>query len=138
MYVREVMSRNVKTMDINDMIIDAIYNYRDYKISSFLIKENNECVGIVTERDLIEKTIGLDPNTTPIGNIMTRDLITISPYEKIEKAVELMKEHKIKKLPVVSNDKKLEGIITITDLGHCVPEMAYKVETFFWEWESLK
>lgn len=132
------MSRNVKTMDVNDLIIDAIYNYRDYKIGSFLIKQNNECVGIVTERDLIEKTIGIDPKMTAIGEIMTKNLITISPYEKIEKAVEMMKEHKIKKLPVISDDKGLEGIITITDLGHCVPEMAYKVEKFFWEWETLK
>jgi CBS domain-containing protein len=138
MYVKEVMTGNVKTLDVNDKIIDAILKYKEFKIGSFLVKKNNKCVGIVTERDLIEKTIGLNPEISTIREIMSSNLVTIGPLDKIEKAVELMKENNVKKLPVISEDKGLEGIITITDIAHRVPEMTHKVEKFFWEWESPK
>jgi len=102
-------------------------------------------VGIVTERDLIERTINIipeekeksmliDPKKTEIKEIMSSNIKTIHPFEKIETAVEIMEKYRIKKLPVVSDNNKLVGIISITDIALAVPELTGRVERFIQSW----
>ena len=71
----------------------------------------------MTERDIIHKVVApnVDPTTLSVKDIMTGDVITVGPYDTIELAVDLMREKKIKKLPV-ADDGKLVGIVTMTDL----------------------
>lgn len=104
-----VFSKNASIKDILDIMIEN-------NIGSVIILEDDKVVGIVTERDLITKVLtkGLDLSV-PVKEIMSSPVITISPNESVEKAAEIMTENKIKKLPVVENDKLL-GIITLTDI----------------------
>ncbi len=134
MFVEEIMSRNVRTMKCNETVLDAYTKYRDFKIGSLIIKDKDRCVGIVTERDLIERTININPGKTKIKEIMTSNLFTISPLDRIEKAAEIMEKNKIRKLPVISDDDKLLGIITLTDIALLVPELTGKVEKFIQSW----
>jgi len=145
MYIKDVMTRNVTTMNCHETVLEAYKKYRDFKIGCLVIKDNERCVGIVTERDLIEraininpeekeKTMLIDPKKTEIKEIMSSDIKTIQPLEKIETAVEMMEKYKIKKLPVVSDDDKLVGIITITDIALAVPELTGRVERFIQSW----
>ena len=76
----------------------------------------------------------IDPKKTEIKEIMSSDIKTIQPLEKIETAVEMMEKYKIKKLPVVSDNDKLVGIITITDIALAVPELTGRVERFIQSW----
>ena len=145
MYIKEIMKQNVLTMDCNETVLDAYKKYIDYKVGCLIIKDNEQCVGILTERDLIERTINtnleekektmiINPKKTKIKEIMSDDIKTIHPLEKIETAVEIMEKYKIKKLPVISDDKKLIGIITITDIALAVPELTGRVERFIQSW----
>lgn len=104
-----VFSKNASIKDVLDIMIEN-------NIGSVIILENDKVVGIITERDLVTKVLtkGLDLNI-PIKEIMSSPVITISQNEKVEKAAEIMTENKIKKLPVVDNNKLL-GIITLTDI----------------------
>jgi Mg/Co/Ni transporter MgtE len=79
----------------------------------------------------------IDPKKTEIKEIMSSDIKTIQPLEKIETAVEMMEKYKIKKLPVVSDNDKLVGIITITDIALAVPELTGRVERFIQSWICL-
>jgi acetoin utilization protein AcuB len=85
--------------------------------------ENNQLVGIVTERDLIEKAIDKDLKSTLIKEIMSSNVVTISPLDKLETALKIMKKNRVKKLPVISCDK-LKGIVTITDIAYARPELS--------------
>jgi CBS domain-containing protein len=145
MFVKEIMKQNVLTLDCNETVFEAYKKYIDYKVGCLVIKDNEECVGIITERDLIERTVNtnledrgktmiIDPRKTKIKEIMSDDIKIIHPLEKIETAVEIMEKHKIKKLPVISDDNKLIGIITITDIAFAVPELTGRVERFIQSW----
>ena len=145
MYVEDIMTRNVKTMDSHETVLEAYKKYRNFKVGCLVIKDNERCVGIVTERDLIERTINIipeekektmliDPKKTEIKEIMSSNIKTIHPFEKIETAVEIMEKYRIKKLPVVSDNDKLVGIITITDIALAVPELTGRVDRFIQSW----
>jgi CBS domain-containing protein len=146
MDVEDIMTRKVMTMNCHETVLEAFKKYRDFKVGCLVIKDNERCVvGIVTERDLIERTINIipeekektlliDPKKTEIKEIMSSNIKTIHPFEKIETAVEIMEKYRIKKLPVVSDNNKLVGIISITDIALAVPELTGRVERFIQSW----
>ena len=126
MLVKEVMTKKVVTIDNYETILDACNKYKDLKVGCLVVVDKNgTCLGIVTERDLIERSIcaGKDPANTRIDEIMSADIKTIHALDSLEKALEMMKENKIKKLPVVSDDRII-GIITVTDISRAKPELS--------------
>jgi len=130
MLVKDVMTKNVITIDSNQTILDAYKKYRDNKVGSLVVTDKEKLIGIVTERDLIEKAIDKDLKTTLIKDIMTPNIKTISPSEDIDTASELMEKFNIKKLPVIYNDN-ITGIITINDIVHTKPELTKRyIETW--------
>jgi CBS domain-containing protein len=130
MLVKEVMTKNVITIDSNQTILDAYKKYRDNKVGSLIVTDNDKCIGIVTERDLIEKVIDKDLETTLIKEIMSSNVKTISPLENIDTASDVMEKYNIKKLPVL-DDNNITGIITINDIVHTKPELTKRyIETW--------
>ncbi|KYK21352.1 hypothetical protein AYK21_04900 [Thermoplasmatales archaeon SG8-52-2] len=130
MLVKDVMTKDVITIDSNQTILDAYKLYRDNKVGSLVVTDSDKCIGIVTERDLIEKAIDKDLTTTLVKDIMTSNIRTISPLENLDTASEIMEKYKIKKLPVL-NENNITGIITINDIVHTRPEMTKKyIETW--------
>ncbi len=130
MLVKDVMTKNVITIDSNLTILDAYKMYRDNKVGSLVVTDSKKCIGIVTERDLIEKAIDKDLKTTLVKDIMTSNIRTISPSDNLDTASEIMEKYKIKKLPVIYNDN-ITGIITINDIVHTKPEMTKRyIETW--------
>jgi CBS domain-containing protein len=126
MLVKEVMTKPVISIENDKTVLDACNKYKDFKVGCLTVVDRNGfCVGIVTERDLIERSICMhkDPEKTRIDEIMSTNVKTTHPLEKIEKALEIMKQHKIKKLPVVSNDRII-GIITVTDISKAKPDIS--------------
>lgn len=125
MLVKEIMTKEVVTIEPNDTAFDACIKYRDKKVGCLVVVDKEICVGIVTERDLIERTICMrkDPEKTRIAEIMSSNIKTIYALEKVEKAMEIMKKHKIKKLPVVLGEN-IVGIITVTDISNARSELS--------------
>ena len=125
MHVKEIMTKKVVTIRSDDMVFDACILYRDEKIGCLVVVENEFCVGIVTERDLIERTLCMrkNPETTKVSEIMSSDIKTIYALDKVETAIDVMKKHKIKKLPVIADDK-IVGIITVTDISKARPDIS--------------
>jgi CBS domain-containing protein len=118
------MKKGIITIDSNDTIKNACNLYKDNKIGSLLVIENKDVVGIVTERDIIERTICLDkdPKTTPIKEIMSGNVKTVDVDDRINYAVDILRENNIKKLPVTENGE-LVGIITVTDIAYSRPNI---------------
>jgi CBS domain-containing protein len=90
-------------------------------VSALLVMENDALAGIFTERDYARKVAlkGKSSKDTVIGDIMTRDLITVKPDSSIDECMELMTGKYIRHLPVV-DDGKLTGIISIGDVVRCI------------------
>lgn len=124
MLVEEIMTKNVISVDANNTVFDALLKYKDKKVGCLIVTDKEQCVGIVTERDIIERAICLckNPEKTRISEIMSSDVKTIQPLETVEDAAEMMKEYRVKKLPVVFEDNII-GIITISDIAYAKPEL---------------
>ena len=131
MIIKEVMSRDVKTIRPIDTIKQAAILMNENRIGSLIvISGTGELKGIVTERDILTDVVaeGKDSNLVKIGDIMTKDLVVISPDKTLEEAADLMTEKKIKKLPIV-HEGKLVGIVTATDLVAYEKNLIEKVAT---------
>ena len=114
-YVKDIMSRNVKTIENNATILDAAKAMAKWEIGSLVIVERKTPVGIVTEGDISRAVAkGSDPRKTPV-TIGKKRLVSVPPGERVEVAAKKMADAGIKKLPVME-DGKLVGILTQTDI----------------------
>ncbi|MHA1397536.1 MAG: IMP dehydrogenase [Candidatus Heimdallarchaeaceae archaeon] len=94
-------------------IADARALMQERGISGILVTEDSgKLVGILTSRDLIFE----ENNTLPISQLMSTDLITAEPTTSIEEAAQILKEHRIEKLPLVDSEYHLKGLITSKDI----------------------
>ncbi len=132
MLIKEIMTKPVITIPPHTTVQDACMIYKNKKVGCLLIEENRTCLGLVTERDIIERTICLrkNPEKTQVADIMTTDLHCVSPLQTLEKALEKMNKYQIKKLPVIINNE-LIGIVTVTDISRAKPELT---ERFIDSW----
>jgi CBS domain-containing protein len=83
-----------------------------------VVNTGNRIVGIVTDRDLVSRVLakGRCPTETPICEVMTASPTTISEWAQIEPALKIMREGKFRRIPVVDQDSKLVGLITLDDI----------------------
>jgi CBS domain-containing protein len=125
MLVKEIMTKNVVTIAADASVFDACMMYKEKKVGCLVVIDDESCVGIVTERDLIERSIcqRRDPEKTKVSEIMSQNIKVVYALDTAEKALETMKQYKIKKLPVISS-KKVVGIVTITDIAEARPEIS--------------
>jgi len=125
MLVKEVMTKNVVTIEKDKTVFDASNMYRDYKIGCLIVTDNKKVVGIITERDIIERTIcaHLNPENTKVSEIMSTNMKKIHSLDTLDEAIKIMFENKVKKLPVMVNDE-IVGIITVTDISRARPDLS--------------
>ena len=99
------------------MVFDAIELMSEKNVGALPVLDQGELVGIVSERDYTRKVFlgGKSSRDTPIKDIMTKKVFTISPKESVGSSLQMMTEKRVRHLPVVQSDK-LIGIVTIGDL----------------------
>lgn len=123
--MKEIMTRNVVTIEVDASVFDACMMYKEKKVGCLVVVDNETCVGIVTERDLIERSVCLhrDPEKTKVREIMSSNVKVVNALDSVEKTLEMMKSFKLKKLPVISSGKVV-GIITMTDIAEARPDLS--------------
>jgi CBS domain-containing protein len=116
--IKKYCRRNVATCAPNDSVLKVAAIMRDLQISSVIICEENNPLGILTDRDLRNKVVaqGLDPNTIAACDIMNAPLITVSEDDFIFEALYRISKNSIHRICVVDQDNRLSGIITISDI----------------------
>ena len=114
--VQDIMTRALITVNFTTTAIQVAKMMEQGGIGAILVKDSNNPVGIVTDRDFATRIAANDlPLNTAVENIMSSPLITINHNEPISAAAERMTSKKIRKLAVTENGKVV-GIITSTDL----------------------
>ena len=111
------------SVEPTEMVYRAIELMCEKNIGGLLIVENGKLVGIFTERDYARKLIlkGKSSKDTQIRDLMTSNLVTVSPDTSIDDCMRVMTGRKIRHLPVLDNGE-LVGIISIGDVVHFVIE----------------
>ena len=116
--VRDAMSTEPICLTSSTTIIDAAMQMREYDIGDVLITDGDRICGVLTDRDIVIRALadGRDPASTTAGEIASSHLVTLSPDDPVSRAVQLMREHAVRRLPVCQ-DVKPVGIVSIGDLA---------------------
>jgi len=112
MQVKELMKQPY-IVDKDISLFDAAKLMSEKEIGSLLFVQKGRALGIITESDLL-KNFG---KQAKISSITSKNIISISPEETIDGALKIMKDNKIKRLPVVDSKKNLIGIVSMTDIA---------------------
>jgi len=118
----EVMTKNPVCCLPNDMVTKVAQLMKLENVGSIPVIENdltNKLVGIVTDRDLALKIVaeGLNAKSTKVEAVMTRQVVTCHAGDDLQKALDAMAEHQLRRIPVVDNDDKVVGIIAQADMA---------------------
>ena len=121
--VRDIMEKNVITIDINETADNAANQMKENDISFLVIIENGKPVGVVSERDFVQKLCINNQNSSDvkISDIMSYKFRWVKPTTKIEDAIQKMLNNNIRRL-LILDDEKLVGVITQTDLASYLRE----------------
>ncbi len=114
-YVKDIMTRNVKTIDRGSTIADAAKAMSKWKIGAVVVTDGGIPVGIVTEGDISRCVArAMDPGIS-LAELGKKKLVTVGPEERLEVAAKIMADAGVKKLPVI-DEGNLVGIVTQTDI----------------------
>ena len=116
--VREVMTTEPITLGRDASLVEAARVMRDRGIGDVIVVEGEDAEGIVTDRDIVIRGVaeGVDPNTTRLGQVVSGDLTSVAPDDPVERAIELMREKAVRRLPVLEGGKPV-GIVSLGDLA---------------------
>ncbi len=109
--------RRVVTIDGNHSVLDAATLMADEFVGSVVITDSSRIVGIFTERDLMMRVVGKkrDPETVRIMDVMTTNVVTVSPKDTALTCLNLMKEHRCRHL-LVFDDDEFVGVVSLRDM----------------------
>ena len=115
--VKEIMVRNVRTVDVKETVLDAVHIMDRFEIGCVIATEDQKPVGILTERDILRRVVlrSKDPSEVHVREIMSKPLVKVGPNTNVKRAARMMVKRRIKKLVVVSSGR-IVGILSLTDI----------------------
>ena len=117
--IRDIMTTDPIALERDATAQQAARLMREQGVGDVLVCQNERLYGILTDRDLAIRGFGDggdDPRQRPIGEICSTNPVTLSPGDDVERAMELMKENAVRRIPVVE-DGRVVGIVSLGDLA---------------------
>jgi CBS domain-containing protein len=119
---KDVMTEKVVFCYPGDKVEKAAKKMKKADIGSLPVvenKENKKLTGILTDRDLALKVIGKgrNPKSTKIKKVMTKKVVTCRTTDEVQKVMNLMAEHQLRRIPVVDKDNRVVGVIAQADVA---------------------
>jgi CBS domain-containing protein len=132
--IREVMTPAPETIQADRPASEAAKKMKEADAGMIPVMDNGNLLGTVTDRDIALRVVaeGKDPQSTTVGEIASRDIVTVQPDEDLEDALQKMAKHQVRRLPVVE-DGRLIGVVAQADVaregdeqavGHTVEEIS--------------
>jgi CBS domain-containing protein len=115
--VKEVMTTNLIALDNSRTALDAAVAMATNNVGDVVVTDENGICGIVTDRDIVIRVVAANKSMeTTLGEICSRDLETLSATDTVDDAIQIMREHAVRRLPVVENNQPI-GIVSLGDLA---------------------
>ena len=116
--ISDIMTRDVVTLAGSAPILEAARRMRDSNVGAVVVRDGGKPCGLVTDRDIAVRVIaaGLDPAKTPLSKVCSKDVTALSPDDGLDRAIELMRTHAVRRAPVVK-DGAVVGIVSLGDLA---------------------
>jgi CBS domain-containing protein len=117
--ISEVMTSNPRTVGSSTSVLEAARLMKTEDVGSVPILEDERLIGVITDRDIAIRVAaeGKDAQSTTVGEIASRDVVTIDPQQNLDEAARLMAQHQVRRLPVVEEDGRLVGIVAQADVA---------------------
>jgi len=117
--ISEIMTKNPETAQITDSIMDVASMMRDLNVGFMPIMDGDVLVGCVTDRDITVRSVaeGMDIANASVGEIMSTDLHVVSPDNDLDEAASIMEEFQIRRLPVIDENNRLVGVVSLGDIA---------------------
>ena len=117
--IRDVMTHNPSALPSSSSAVEAARVMRDEDVGLIPIVEGDRLIGTVTDLDIAVRIVaeGKAPDRINVGEIASRELVTIDPQQDLDEALRLMARHQVRRLPVVEEDGKLVGIVAQKDIA---------------------
>lgn len=131
MKVNEIMTADVEIIRPESTIQEAAQKLKTLEVGSLPVCNGRRLVGMITDRDITIRVVaeGMDPASTRVDQVMSPDLVWCFEDETLEEAEAKMMQKQIRRLPVISRDKELVGILAVGDIAIKTDEMAKVGET---------
>ena len=118
MLVRDIMTRDVQLLAPDDTLLRAARRMRDDDIGSLPVAEGDRLVGYVTDGDLVVRGLALGFSAdTRIHDVMTDKVLYCFDDEVLEEVAVNMADNQVRRLPMLSREKRLVGIVALGDLA---------------------
>jgi CBS domain-containing protein len=122
--VREAMHEGCECIGESQSVLDAAKRMEQLDIGAMPIcGQDDRLKGMITDRDIVVKVLAhdMDPSTTMAGELAQDGLVFVRAHASLDRALSLMEEHKVKRLPVLGESKRLCGMITEADIAMHMP-----------------
>jgi CBS domain-containing protein len=116
--IREAMTEDPRSIGASKSVVEAARLMRDEHIGSLPVTEEGGLVGMITDRDITTRVVAeaAVPETTFVGDVCSRDLISVEPDNDLAEALQLMARHQVRRLPVVES-RRLVGMVAQADIA---------------------
>lgn len=124
MQVREAMHAKAEWIEPDAPVSDVAKKMRDLDIGAVPVCEKDHVVGIITDRDITCRAVAGEADLSHLvaKDVMSKDIIFCRDTEDLQDAIHLMEDKKIRRMPVVSEEEKLVGMLTLGDISHATSQ----------------
>lgn len=126
MEISQIMTHDVQVVSPEDTLQTAAQIMAVYDFGMVPVGENGQLIGMLTDRDITTRAVarGLDPVRCKVGEVMSPEVGYVFEYETVDDAARRMSELQVRRLPVLDQQKRLVGIVSLGDLALREPEPA--------------
>ncbi len=119
MQVKEIMTCSVESIGSKASLVEAAQKMRSLEVGALPVWENDELVGMITDRDISIRGVAAEknPSSTSVKEIMTSDICCCFEDDDIQDAAEMMEERSIHRLLVVNSNNDLVGFVSLSDFA---------------------
>jgi CBS domain-containing protein len=112
------MTEDPRSIGASEPVVDAARLMREQHVGSLPVTDNEKLVGMITDRDITTRVVAeaADPKMISVGDVYSRDLISVEPEQDLDEALQLMARHQVRRLPVIENGS-LVGIVAQADIA---------------------
>ncbi|MGW6923255.1 CBS domain-containing protein [Streptomyces sp. NPDC054950] len=118
-HVSDVMTSALVTVEPQASVTAVARMMRDENIGAVLVTDGDHLRGLVSDRDLVVRALaeGSDPNNMTVADACSEDLVTVGPDDDLTLAVEVMREHSVRRVPVIDEEQHPVGTVSLGDLA---------------------
>ncbi len=119
MQVKECMTNDVEVVSPEMPIIEAARKMKSGDFGALPVGANDRLIGMITDRDITIRAVaeGKQPDITTVGEVMTDKLLYCFENQDIEEVADIMSDHQVRRLPVLNEQKRLVGMVSLGDIA---------------------